>query len=134
MKTKIFPGDFATVDHYDFVLQLLNRGFKYLDHGAFRHTFVRGRVVIKVPRGNLGITDNRTEALAYRKWKSHPTEKGLILAPCRLLPNDCLMMVTVDLEHEWNGAPPWVYRIEGAQAGLYKGHWVAYDYAYDVKV
>ena len=76
MSNSIRPKDFATPEYYEFAQQLLTRNFKYLSHGAFRYTFVRGNVVIKIPMNDHGINDNRTEALAYRKWKSHPTERG----------------------------------------------------------
>lgn len=129
---QVHKNDFASEGYYDFAQQLLTRGFEYLDSGAFRHTFMRGGVVIKVPRNDHGITDNQVEADAYRKWKHSPTDRGIYLAPCRLMPNGCLMMVTVDLDYKWKDAPEWIHYIEGGQAGRYKGGYVAYDYAYDV--
>jgi hypothetical protein len=124
---------FEDLSYKEYAEKLEQRSFKWEGSGAFRHTYVRGNVVIKVPKNDHGVSDNRTEAYAYRKFKANETERGLYLAPCRLLSNDCLMMVRVQIDDEtFKYAPQWVSYIEGSQAGVYKGRWVAYDYAYDV--
>jgi hypothetical protein len=77
------------------------------------------------------VIDNRVEAAAWRKYKSQPTDLGIHLAPCRLLTNGCLMMVTIEKLNAWDH-PLWAKKIDGQQVGSYKGKTVAYDYALDV--
>ena len=124
-------------DKYDaFRDHLVKRGFKKLDSGSFRSTYKRGKVVVKVPRNVDGEIDNRVEDAGWHKYKSQPSEEGIFMAPCRLLPNNCLMMVAVDetacidpdedLEHGW------VEQVEGAQVGIYRNKVVAFDYALDL--
>jgi hypothetical protein len=121
-------GDIGTM-YREFESYIIALGFKYIDNGAFRNTFQRGKVVIKIPRNSDGINDNRVEAAAWRKYKNKPTDRGILLAPCRLLPNNCLMMATVDTRRDVDEEPPWVNKIEGEQVGEYRGRVVAYDYA-----
>ena len=114
-----------------FIEHIQARGFQYLSMGGFRRTYQRGKVVIKVPHVNDGLVDNRVEAAVWRKYKSQPTDLGIYLAPCRLLSNGCLMMVTID---HWNwdiDKPLWSSKIDSGQIGTYKGRAVAYDYALD---
>ncbi len=115
-----------------FALYIEKRGFKYIDSGASRHTYLRKKVVIKIPISDFGIYDNEAEAKAWNDYRNQPTSNGFRLAPCRLLPNGCLMMVTVDLDFDWRLRPAWSRLIDGAQVGLYRGEFVAYDYASDV--
>lgn len=120
-------------DRFDsFIEHLLAKGFRYLSQGGFRRTYIRDSIVIKVPHVNDGLVDNRVEAAAWRKYKSQPTDLGIHLAPCRLLPNGCLMMVTVE---SWNWVvekPAWASKIDSGQVGHYKDRTVAFDFALDV--
>ena len=120
-------------DQFDsFTDHIKRRGFEPIGGGSFRDAYQRGRVVIKVPYTTDGIHDNRVEARAWKRYWSNPTSRQIYLAPCRLLPNLCLMMVAVDTAVNWNTIPHWVDRIDSGQAGYYKGRLVAYDYACDV--
>ena len=110
---------------------LLASGFERVGQGSFRRVYERNRVVIKIPINRDGTMDNCVEALGYKKYRNGPTDLGLRLAPCRILPNGCLMMVAVDryngYNHPWNNVPT-----DGEQNGYFKGRLVAYDYACDL--
>ena|SRR5208282_1153937 len=123
----------GSVDFYDFEVQLKDIGFKYVDQGSFRRTFVRNKIVVKVPHNKDGIIDNRVEATAWRKYRDKPTSRGLKLAPCRLLSNGCLLMVKLNLGGKGR-YPKWVYdcHTDGRQLGLYKRRYVLYDYACEI--
>lgn len=122
------------VDYKDFIQHLNSIGFRYVNQGTFRQVYQRGKIVIKVPRNGDGINDNRTEATAWHKYKSQPTSKGYMLAPCRMLANGCQIMVTVDryanadLLHK----EEWTCKIEGSQVGMYRNKVVAYDFALNI--
>ncbi len=114
-----------------FVQHLINAGFKPAGWGSFRRTYIRGNVVIKVPRNPDGVIDNLMEAKAWRKYRSEPTDQGIYLAPCRLLPNGALMMVAI--EHlAYDDKPHWSSTIDCNQVGRYKDRVVAYDFALDL--
>lgn len=124
--------NFSSTDLAMYAKHIEEHGFKYLDSGASRHTYIRNKVVIKIPNSDYGVYDNEAEAKAWRDYRNSPTPNGYQLAPCRLLSNGCLMMVTVDLDFDWRLRPHWARYIDGAQVGLYRGQFVAYDYASDV--
>ncbi len=118
---------------------IAEKGFSFIEAGSFRSTYIRKGAVIKVPRNKDGEVDNKVEAAAWRKYKNQPTDQGIYLAPCRLLSNGCLLMMTVDLSQDYekdeNGCsvfPEWIYDIEGYQVGMYHSKLVAYDYALDI--
>lgn len=122
-----------------FRIHIADKGFTYVECGSFRATYIRKGAVIKVPRNADGEVDNRVEAAAWHKYKNKPTSEGLYLAPCRLLSNGCLLMMTVDLSQDYEqdvggeiDTPNWVYEVEGYQVGMYHGKLVAYDYALDM--
>lgn len=120
-------------DYYqEFETQLLKKGFKHLGTGAFRRTFGRGKIVIKIPYNDAGFQDNITEAYAYRTFRNEADPKTeAVFAPCRLLPNGCLMMVYI--EYAWSeGMPRWTHYIDGGQCGFYKDRVVAYDSGGDI--
>lgn len=120
-------------DYYSKVgRSLLERGFTCLGSGSFRTTYGRGKIVIKVPRHWDGFDDNIGEAYAWRKYRNQPSKEGIVFAPCRLLPNGCLMMVLVDVEPDYQALPRWASMLDGAQAGYYKGRVVAYDSGCDL--
>lgn len=118
-------------DQYsEFTNHLEDIGFDYIGEGSFRSVYARGKVVIKVPINTDGLNDNRVEHLAYRRLFSKPSQDGIRCAPCRLLPNGCLMMVRmepIDIVY-----PTWAKKVDGRQVGAYKGTVVAYDYALDL--
>lgn len=112
---------------------LKDRGFDYVGSGMFRAVYMRGGVVIKVPHNKDGYIDNRTEAAAWKKYRNKPTSFGVYVAPCRLLSDGCLMMVSVDSENvDYGSLPAWARQIDCSQVGMYKGNLVAYDFALDV--
>lgn len=124
------------LNHESFKTHLRMNGWFFINHGSFREVFHRGNWVIKVPFTDDGALDNLMEAKAWRKYRDKPTSLGIMLAPCRLLPNGCLLMVAVDTD---NWAPPsWNTSINGLevldknQAGFYKGRVVAYDFGLDL--
>lgn len=124
------------IEQYEsFISHLEKSGFTLIEPGSFRQTYVRGRVVIKVPLNTDGANDNIFEAKAWRKYRNAQTNLGLFLAPCRLLSNGALMMVKVDTELSEDDYENhnWVKDIDGAQAGYYKNKIVAYDYALNLK-
>jgi hypothetical protein len=114
--------------------QIKAAGFAYIGQGSFRMTFARKNIVIKIPHNKDGITDNRVEAAAWKKYKKKPTSRKLRLAPCRLLPNGCLMMVKVKINGNTTAEPKWLSKVfcDGKQAGLHKRRYVLYDYACDI--
>lgn len=113
--------------------EVKNAGFSYVGAGMFRTVYIRDKVVIKVPHNQDGFIDNRTEAAAWRKFRNNPTPFGVHLAPCRLLPNGCLMMMAVDTDYgEFSDLPGWARSVDCSQVGFYKERLVAYDYALDV--
>lgn len=114
-----------------FMERLAFLGFGELFGGGFRKGFIRDKIVIKVPRGRDGEIDNLVEARAWHKYKNNPTSLGFYLAPCRILENGCLMMVTVDTAVR--NHPEWVKKMhDGYQVGYYKERVVAYDYALEI--
>ena len=121
-------------DYYKKVCkELEDRGFKFVGCGSFRNTYKRGNIVVKVPRHWDGFDDNIGEAYAWRKYRNNPKEEdGIVFAPCRLLPNGCLMMVLVDVEPDYQSLPQWASHLDGSQAGYYKGRVVAYDAGCDL--
>lgn len=116
----------------DFKKYLKTKGFSKVANGSFRVVYRRKNVVVKVPRNVDGEIDNMVEARAWQKYKSKPTDDNIPLAPCRLLPNGCLMMVSIDLVSLAYSRPDWVSKIEGWQVGKYRGRLVAYDYALSI--
>lgn len=119
-----------------FQAHLESKGFDRIGAGSFRRVYRRGNVVVKVPKSHDGMCDNLIEAQAWRTLRNRPSSSGVICAPCRILPNNCLMMVVVEgyAVFDEDGLykvdkPLWVQTLDQEQAGLYKGRWVAYDYA-----
>lgn len=126
-------GAVSSAEYHATVDYLKAKGFCWVGSGMFRSVYKRKGVVVKVPFNNDGYVDNRTEAAAWRKYHNEPTTLGVYVAPCRLLSNGCLMMVTVDSNKiDWNDLPPWANLIDCNQVGMYKGRMVAYDFALDV--
>ncbi len=126
-----WKGECLYERYYNFIQYLQSKGFSYVSSGSFRQVYQCGDKVIKVPRYHDGLIDNMVEARAYKKYHSTPTPEGLVLAPCRLLKNGCLMMVFVQ---RWDlfERPDWSDKIDGGQVGLYKGKYVAFDYALEM--
>ena len=114
---------------------LFNSGWKYVGSGRNRRVIRRGNVVIKLPYQPDGMKANADEAKLYRQFKSKPSNKnGAYYAPCRLLPNGCLMMraLKTKLTHKTiRNLPLWIWSlVDGTQVGLTKtGKVLAYDYA-----
>ncbi len=112
---------------------LQDRGFVYVNRGTFRETYVRKNLIIKVPRNHDGIVDNRVEDWAWHHYKSKPTNRGLYLAPCKLMANECLAMIRLDLAGF--DCPKWVDFIwDGQQVGKHPRNKtiLVYDYACDI--
>ena len=122
------------VDYTTFIRHIESLGFLFIGQGCFRQVFKRGKIVIKVPRNVDGVYDNRTEAAAWHKYKSNPTSKGYRLAPCRMLPNGCQMMVAVNMHYDPDVLyhETWTHKIENSQVGMYRDKTVAYDYALNI--
>ena len=118
--------------HNTIAKHLQETGWEYIGVGSFRQAFRRRNTVIKVPRNEEGFEDNVTEAYAYRKYRNNPGQRGIIYAPCRLLPSGCLMMPFVKRE-KWESLPDWAQGIDGGQAGYYRNRMVGYDTGYDSK-
>jgi hypothetical protein len=123
--------------HYDvgfyerYRMELSEKGFVRLGQGASRTAYIRGKIVIKTPHNQGGYVDNIMEAYAYRTWRNKADNRGRIFAPCRLLPNGCLMMVHVKRMDRLD-MPDWTHSIDGAQCGKYKDRFVVYDSGYDL--
>ena len=143
MKEKSLIENYISQDYPNYYMgfrdDLQTKGFRFLGSGSFRAALIRRGIVIKVPINHDGLLDNIMEARAYRQYKSRPTHTGIQLAPCRLLPNGCLMMVYV--EPEWRSGTreeyygddaDWVCQIDSEQVGMHAGRLVAYDYAIDL--
>lgn len=130
--TRLILKEFDRSFYYKVEEELEKKGFKNVGCGSFRTTFQRGKIVVKVPRHWDGFDDNIGEAHAYRKYRNNPKpEDGIVFAPCRLLPNGCLMMVYVEyVDHE--ELPDWGQKLDGSQAGEYKGRIVAFDSGCDL--
>lgn len=125
----------STIDsiYKKFAQKLKSIGFKPLDCGSYRMVWQRKGIVIKIPLNESGILDNMVESAVWHLYKSKPTPQGYYLAPSRLLKNNCLMMVSVDVDSD-DDLPAWAYTIDACQVGIYKNRFVAYDYALDVEV
>ena len=118
----------------DYIFHLEGRGFEHIGSGAFRHVYRRrfdkgraGNVVIKVPANRHGFEDNVTEAWAYHTYRKQADSNAYVYAPCRLLPNACLMMVYVAHPNYIYSLPDWCRYIDGYQCGWFKGRAVAFD-------
>ena len=123
----------AVRDFYKyFVLDIESAGYVYRGRGSFRAVYHRGNSVIKVPSNSDGIVDNFIEAKAYKHYGNKPTSLGIYLAPCRLLPNYCLIMGFARAIKDCE-MPGWADAVEGMQVGRYNGRVVAYDYALDLE-
>ncbi len=127
-------GEYVLPNYQSFIDKMTAAGFEELDCGSFRLTFERKGVVIKVPMYSDGIIDNMVEHTAYHTYFNRPLSNGMLLAPCRLLPNGCLMMRKIDWDnYEGDSTDPhWGRLVDGGQYGPYKGRMVAYDYALDL--
>lgn len=129
---------FDKPEHLEFAKHLIEQGYKYLGSGTYRNTFIneKGNFLIKIPKNHEGTEDNKREARAYKNSWNKPYltgyQSGMKLAPCRLLPNGCLLMVVVDIKVNYDDLPKWARYIDSAQVGMYKNNLVAYDYALDV--
>jgi hypothetical protein len=110
---------------------LPKQGFKQIGWGSSRYGFQRGNIVVKVPHNQGGYYDNIMEAYAYHLYRKKPDSQGRVFAPCRLLPNGCLMMVFVDRKLRTE-MPEWTHIIDGAQCGVFKDRIVVYDSAYNL--
>jgi hypothetical protein len=124
-------------NHFEYQYQefrsyLKSNGFVPIGMGSFRQTYRRDRIVVKVPRGLDGISDNIAEAISWKKYRDRPTPYEQYLAPCRLLANKALMMVHVDTDIPYYNKPEWCRKIDSAQVGKYKGRIVAFDYGLEV--
>lgn len=120
--------------YYDYLVKM---GFRTAGTGSFRRVLSRGQVVIKIPVDKDGYLDNVIEARAWHKYKSKPTDLGIPLAPCRMLPNGygSLMMVRLDRHGRHpSDLPLWTQQgdIGGDQIGLWKDKLMAYDYALEI--
>lgn len=123
--------DHVVVERYlSFKQKLKETGFRYLSCGDFRAVYRRKNYVVKVPINIDGIIDNIVEFKGWKKYGYRPTNLGLVLAPCRLLNNNCLMMVRV----KTTGLlyPDWANKVDNCQVGEYRGRVVAYDYALNI--
>ena len=124
--------DYFDKQYQPFMNHIEKKGFSAAHSGSFRRVYERKNVVIKVPRNQDGVEDNMSEALGWHKYRSNPTQYGIYLAPCRLLPNKCLMMVKVDIYMRGDDKPDWSKDIDSGQVGLYRGRVVAYDFGLEL--
>jgi hypothetical protein len=114
---------------------LVEQGFESVGTGSYRETFAksmgRQKSVIKVPCSGEGLNHNVREAFVYRKYRNRGDSRGVVYAPCRLLPSGCLLMTWVDTT--WSSATaPWAYLIDGYQVGFIRGRVVAFDSGCDI--
>ena len=130
MRKLVPPYNYDTIQDFEGFLQ--TSGFHYLNSGSFRDVYSRKGIVVKVPSSPEGLRHNIFEAYIYRKFRNTPTTRGALFAPCRLLGNGCLMMVTVEFYPEGERKPDWSNWIDHEQVGFYKGRWVAYDFSIDI--
>lgn len=130
MRKLVPPYDYDTLRTFEECMEA--NGFHYLNSGSFRDAYARKGVVVKVPSNTEGLRHNIFEAYIYRKFRKTPTSKGALFAPCRLLGNGCLMMVTVEFYPEGKPKPEWSDWIDHEQVGFYNGRWVAYDFGIDI--
>lgn len=133
-----YAGKEVSENYVEFINHITKAGFEQIDSGSFRNVFARKNIVIKVPMNSDGEIDNRVEAAVWKKYKNNPTDRGIYLAPCRLLPNGCLMMgkckfdyTEAEITERWSHGH-WSSKVEGNQIGKYRNRMVAYDYALNV--
>lgn len=136
------PSDYVVYDHLDcseqeyytkFTRELLWKGFLYSGSGSFRRGYERKNLIVKVPITRDGILDNYMEAKAWRKYKNNPTSLGILLAPCRLLSNYCLIMPRLERTYDTGNLPSWVDSVDREQVGFRNGRVMAFDYAIDLQ-
>lgn len=102
------------------------------------YTHASGRKTYRSSKGYLHPhasidTYHVSEWQAWKKYRERATSFGIFLAPCRLLSNGCLMMMTVDTDsREEEELPNWATKIDCSQVGIYKERLVAYDYALEL--
>lgn len=109
---------------------LKSNNWKYISEGRHRKVYKRGGVVLKIPANLSGFEANIREREIYLSRRNEG-----IFAPCRLLPNGCLMMVALNntrgcCDYDKND-PSWAQELmDGPQIGFDRnGKLVAYDYA-----
>jgi hypothetical protein len=131
MTPKLAQKSFDPAFYNEVRNDLIKRGFKGLGNGSSRYGYQRGKVVVKVPHNEGGYYDNIMEAYAYHTYRKAPDDIGRVFAPCRLLPNGCLMMVFVERKERYE-MPDWTHFIDQAQCGTFKDRIVVYDSAYNL--
>lgn len=104
--------------------------------GRNRVTFKRGNIVIKVPKNELGIHDNMSEARTYKKWKGHEKEDFYARSKIiRISDIPILLMIHVDISTKGLSKEerPWFADfVDSMQIGTTrKGEWKAYDYGWN---
>lgn len=129
---KLVVKDFNFPFYKKYEKLLLSKGWEYIDEGSARLGYRRGMTVIKIPKNRQGHVGNIVEAYAYRKYRNQPNDNGFVFAPCRLLPNVCLMMPFIQ-QASRQDLPEWSKWIDGDQCGYYNGRIVVYDSEVDVQ-
>jgi hypothetical protein len=119
---------YKSSNYIEYKEELYRRGFRRLGEGSFREVYRRKNVVVKIPHNDSGFDDNIVEAFAYLRYRKGADSNLFVFAPCRLLPNGCLLMVYVEPLFYPN-KPLWANYIDGGQVGTYNGRIVAYDSA-----
>ena len=104
----------------------------YLGSGNSRHVYRIGKYVIKIPINDKGESDNIYEHHYWRKLRKNNLKYSKCFAPCRLLPNNWLMMKYIKPTNEsWNNLPSWALNIDCCQVGYDNNkNLMAYDYAF----
>jgi hypothetical protein len=113
---------------------------KFLGRGTSRACYQIGNLVFKIPNMPRNVYENQQERALWAK--SSPSLRRR-LAPCWLTREGILIMRMVHIpgsgdavlgqkaREQSPGFPEWAKKLDCAQAGLYKGRWVAYDYGYE---
>lgn len=129
---EIYRAKFSTEKTNQFIDHLTKHGFRREGSGGSRIGFRRNKIIIKVPHSVYGLIDNQLEYDSYLKYR-HGFPSGMLLAPCHLMSNGCLMMRLVDRKIDRSvPLPDWAVCIDGTQVGYYNNKLVAFDYAHDV--
>lgn len=127
--------NFETINKFE--TRLTAKKAEYIGRGRHRISFRRGNFVYKLPRGCCGVDANRREHNFFKKHRKSRLPDGTLLARCRLLKNDVLVMEYLDAPNfDLQGAevPPWArgwdWNSAGAQIGIdRKGTLRIFDYA-----
>lgn len=111
----------------------LSDDWKFVGEGRCRKAYKRRGLVLKIPFCNEGVKANKDEYYLYRNFKDRN------YAPCRLVEDNCLIMLAVDPIDDCDPCqqgliPQWAWNLlDGPQIGFRNSKLLVYDYADEIE-